>query len=215
MPYFGIIHILKMKSLNEAELVDRLKSGKEEAYIHLVDRYNQILYSYALSLSGEAPMAQDIVQNVFLKSWEHRKKLTIKSSLKNYLLRSVRNEFLNLYKKRRSTMLLEQEYFESLKRVVSKYDEGSLNQALQKINSEIQKLPPKCREVFLLSRQDGLTNVEISDYLKISTKTVEAHISKAFSILKKALNDKLEIFLFLLFHHQWTPLEQRIKFSGY
>ncbi|MEL6485106.1 MAG: sigma factor-like helix-turn-helix DNA-binding protein, partial [Bacteroidota bacterium] len=101
-------------------------------------------------------------------------------------------------------MPLEQRYFESLEKVTSDHDEHSFKKAMDRITSEIQNLPPKCKEVFLLSRKEGLTNIEISVYLKISTKTVEAHITKAFSILREKLGDKLESILFMLFGFQRT-----------
>ncbi|MDT7828263.1 sigma factor-like helix-turn-helix DNA-binding protein [Pricia sp. S334] len=60
-------------------------------------------------------------------------------------------------------------------------------------------MPPKCREVFLLSRKEGLTNLEISEYLKVSIKTVEAHLTKAFEELRKKLGAEYRTFLFVLF----------------
>ncbi len=64
---------------------------------------------------------------------------------------------------------------------------------------EIQNLPPKCKQTFLLSKQEGLTNVEIAEYLNVSIKSVEAHITKVFSILRKSIGDKMHGILFLLF----------------
>ncbi|HAT75662.1 MAG TPA: RNA polymerase sigma-70 factor, partial [Flavobacterium sp.] len=51
--------------------------------------------------------------------------------------------------------------------------------------------PPKCKQTFILSRQDGLTNIEIAEFLNVSIKSVEAHITKAFSILRKTVGDKM------------------------
>lgn len=188
-----------MRYNDQTILIKDLKKGKEEAYIHLVETYSDKLFAYALTLSTNAAMAQDIVQNVFFKTWDRRKKMYINSSVQNYLLKSVRNEFLNLYKKKRSTMLLEQKYFESLERVTHTYDEKQLTKYFDRITKEIQNLPPKCREVFLLSRMDGLTNIEISDYLQVSIKTVEAHITKAFSLLREKLQKQFEPIFFVLF----------------
>ena len=180
-------------------LIINLKKGEEQAYIYLVDNYSKRLYAYALSLSNDKVMAQDIIQNVFLRIWEKRKKIDVNTSLLNYLFKSVYNEFLNLYKKKKSTMLLEQKYFNSLEKISADYNDNNLKKAMERITIEIHSLPPKCREVFILSRKDGLTNIEISDYLNVSIKTVEAHITKAFSILRKELGGKLDTFLFLLF----------------
>ncbi|CAN0596932.1 unnamed protein product, partial [Laminaria digitata] len=77
---------------------------------------------------------------------------------------------------------------------------------IERIGKEVQNLPPKCREVFILSRKDGLTNVEISDYLNISIKTVEAQITKAFSVLRNKLGDKYDTILFLVFDTKMVSL---------
>lgn len=190
---------MKSKYLNQATLLEHLKRGQEEAFVYLIDNYHKRLFGYAISLTKDKAMAEDIVQNVFLRTWEKRKKLEINSSLQNYLFKSTHNEFLNQYKKNRSTMLLEHKYFESLNKSATSHDENSLKHALEIIYFEIEQLPPKCKQVFLLSRKEGLTNIEISDYLNISIKTVEAHITKAFSMLREKFDGNIELILFFLF----------------
>nr|WP_299073729.1 RNA polymerase sigma-70 factor [uncultured Allomuricauda sp.] len=187
-------------------LTNHLKNGDEKAFIYLVDHYGQRLFAYALTLTNDQAMAQDILQNVFLRTWENRKKITIASSLQNYLFRSIYNEFLNQYKKNKSTVALEKKYFETLNKVTESYDENSFVRIIERIGKEIQNLPPKCREVFILSRKDGLTNIEISDYLNISIKTVEAQITKAFSVLRNKLGDKYDTILFLVFDTKMVSL---------
>ncbi|WP_282163150.1 RNA polymerase sigma factor [Ulvibacterium marinum] len=193
---------------NEKTLLEDLKNGEERAFIFLVDRFNQRLFGYALTLTNDYGMAEDIIQNVFFATWKKRKSLFIQSSLQNYLLKSVYNEFVTQYKKHRSTMVLESKYFEGLEKVTQGYDEVSLEKALQLIKVEIQNLPPKCREVFLLSRQEGLTNLEIAEYLNISIKTVEAQITKSFKIIRKNVGGKIKTVLLLLLgfgHYNNTP----------
>ncbi len=188
-----------MKYQDQAILIKDLINGEENSFIYLVDQYNQRLYGYAMTLTNDQARSQDIIQNVFLRTWEKRKKIKITTSLQNYLFKAVHNEFVNQYKKNRSTMILEQKYFDALEKAANSYDEVSFGKAIEKIMEEIQNLPPKCREVFVLSRKEGLTNIEISNYLNISTKTVEAHVTKGFSILRKKLGDKIETILFLAF----------------
>jgi RNA polymerase sigma-70 factor (ECF subfamily) len=187
-----------MNYRDDSELIESLRSGEEKAFVYLVDQYNQRLYGYALTLTKDHTEAEDILQNVFLRAWEKRKKMNITNSLQNYLYKSVRNEFLNQYKKTRSTMILEQKYFEALEKVTSTQDENEFQITLARITKEIQNLPPKCREVFIMSRKEGLTNLEISEYLYISVKTVEAQITKAFSVLKKELDEKCITVYFML-----------------
>ncbi|MDO5968750.1 RNA polymerase sigma-70 factor [Flavivirga aquimarina] len=188
-----------MNYKNEKLLIEHLKKGEQKAFIYIVDNYNQRLFGYALSLTNDLAMAQDIIQNVFLRTWERRKKIDIKTSLQNYLFKSVHNEFLNQYKKNQSAMLLEQKYFDALEKTTESYENNIFEKIIERVKKEIETLPPKCKEVFLLSRKDGLTNIEISDYLNISIKTVEAHITKAFSILRKTFSEKVDGILFLLF----------------
>ncbi len=181
------------------ELIERLKNGEEKAFIQLVDLYNRRLFGYALTLTNDRVLAQDILQNVFLRTWEKRKKLHIATSLQNFLFKSVYNEFINQYKKNRSTMVLEQKYFEALDKVVQSHSETSWEKIMGRVTQEIENLPPKCREILLLSRKEGLTNLEISEYLKVSIKTVEAHLTKAFGVLRKRLGEEYRMFLFVLF----------------
>jgi len=184
------------------KLIERLKNGEETAFIQLVHLYDRRLFGYALTLTNDHALAQDILQNVFLRTWEKRKKLCIISSLQTFLFKSVYNEFINQYKKNRSTMVLEQKYFEALDNVVLSHSETSWEKVTARAAQEIESLPPKCREVFVLSRKEGLTNLEISEYLKVSIKTVEAHLTKAFGVLRKRLGAQYGTFLFLLFGHK-------------
>lgn len=183
---------------DEKLLLESLKNGEEKAFVYLVEHFNQRLFGYALTLTNDYAMAEDVIQNVFFTTWKKRKSLFIQSSLQNYLLKSVYNEFVNQYKKRQSTMILESKYFESLEKATQGHDDNSLEKALKLIMSEIQNLPPKCREIFILSRQDGLTNLEIAEYLNISIKTVEAQITKSFKQIRKNMEGKIKPILFLL-----------------
>ncbi len=192
-----------MNKFETTEFIERLKNGEETAFIQLVELYDRRLFGYALTLTNDNALAQDIVQNVFLRTWEKRKKLRIPtSSLQNILFRSVYNEFINQYKKNRSTMVLEHKYFEVLNKVVRSHNETSWEKVMARITKEIESLPPKCKEVFLLSRKEGLTNAEISEYLKVSIKTVEAHLTKAFGVLRKKLGEEYRTFLFVLFENK-------------
>jgi RNA polymerase sigma-70 factor (ECF subfamily) len=184
---------------DNALLIKRLQKGDEKAYVCLVDMYNRRLFGYALTLTNDHALAEDILQNVFLKTWEKRKKLNIHTSLQNYLFKSVYNEFINAYKKNRSTMILEHKYFEGLEKAVNMHNEPSFDLIIAQITKEIQNLPPKCQQIFVLSKKEGLTNMEISEYLNISLKTVEAQITKAFGILKERLGKKYKMIMMVVF----------------
>lgn len=179
-------------------LVELLKKGEEKAYLYLLKTYHRRLNAYALSLVGDHAMAQDIVQNVFLKTWKFRHRLDGQYSIQSFLYKSVYNEFINDYQKNRAMMLLQKKYLESLGEIVEETEEGSLEKMIAVVDKEIGKLPPKCKTVFILSKKEGLTNHEISEHLCVSVKTVEAQITKAFNILRGKLGEKYKtVFMFI------------------
>lgn len=187
---------------NNSQLIDALKSGDPKAYSFLVDTYHHKLCVYAFSLIHDKDSAEDIVQNVFISTWRKRDQLKVDFSIKGFLYKSVYNEFIDHYRKLKSVFPLEKKYMEALTDIVEEEDDHSLERIIKIIEKEIQKLPPKCKEVFLLSKENGLTNIEISEYKNISIKSVEAHITKAFSLLRKSIGNKFDGVLFLLFRRK-------------
>ena len=119
--------------------------------------------------------------------------------IKSYLYKSVYNEFIDQYRKNKKVLVLDKKYIDALTYIVEEEDEKSLEKLIYIVKKEIDKLPPKCKQTFLLSKEEGLTNLEIAEYLNVSIKSVEAHITKAFCTLRIALGDKTEGILFLLF----------------
>lgn len=180
-------------------LTECLKKGDEKAYKYLIDAYHYKLCVYANSLVKNIYNAEDIVQNVFAKTWEQRNELKSNHSIKNFLYKLVYNEFIDQYRKNQSLFILEKKYFDALNAIVLEDDSESFDRILTVVKKEIQNLPTKCKKVFILSKQEGLTNIEIAEHLNISIKTVEAQITKAFSMLRSALKDKVTAILFLLF----------------
>jgi RNA polymerase sigma factor (sigma-70 family) len=115
------------------------------------------------------------------------------------LYKSVYNEFIDQYRKQKKVLTLEKKYIDALTYILEDEDEKSLDRLLKIVKNEIEKLPPKCKQTFLLSKEEGLTNIEIAEYLNVSIKSVEAHITKAYAILRKSIGDKVSGILFLLF----------------
>ncbi len=193
--------ILKMKTtfINDIELISSLKRGDPKGYQYLVSSYHIKLCVYAKSLTNDSDLAEDIVQNVFMSIWKNRNKLKEQFVVKSYLYRSVYNEFIDQYRKTKAIFILEKKYIDALTYIVEEEDEKSLEKLIDIVKKEIDKLPPKCKQTFLLSKKEGLTNIEIAEYLNVSIKSVEAHITKAFSILRKSIGNKVEGILFLLF----------------
>ncbi|CAD0002197.1 RNA polymerase sigma factor [Flavobacterium salmonis] len=180
-------------------LIESLRNGDEKAYTYLIDSYHHKLCVYANSLVKNIYSAEDIVQNVFIKVWEQRARLKSDHAIKSFLYKLAYNEFIDLYRKNQSLFSLEKTYHDALNSVVLEDDSESFQRILKVVNKEIESLPPKCREVFILSKKEGLTNIEIAEHLDVSIKTVEAQITKAFSILRSSLEEKIKSVLFMFF----------------
>jgi RNA polymerase sigma-70 factor (family 1) len=180
-------------------LIESLRNGDEKAYTYLIDSYHHKLCVYANSLVKNIYSAEDIVQNVFIKVWEQRARLKSDHAIKSFLYKLAYNEFIDLYRKNQSLFSLEKTYYDALNSVVLEDDSESFQRILKVVNKEIESLPPKCKEVFVLSKKEGLTNIEIAEHLEVSIKTVEAQITKAFSILRSSLEERVKSALFLLF----------------
>lgn len=184
--------------LDNTKLIIRLKKGEENAYVDLIETYNHRLCLYANSLVNDISISEDIVQNVFVSVWEKRSNLRPELSLKSYLYKSVYNSCINEYKKNQFVTSLENKFIEELDQIVEQ-DNDTIEKLIILVKEAIQELPPKCKEIFLLSKKEGLTNIEISEYLNISKNTIERQINIAFKKIRKNVGSKTDVILFLIF----------------
>ena len=184
---------------DDKTMVNAIQSGDRKAFNCVVESYYDDVYWYAKSLSRDEALAKDMVQEAFFKLWEKRKKVKDGTLIKGWLYKSVKNNFLDHIKKyKRETRLLEITYLETLDFIVSNENEADLKRKAKIIEKEIEQLPNKCNKVFNLSKKEGMTNNEIADYLGVSIKTVEGHLTKALKILRKKLKEKIQILFLIL-----------------
>ncbi|RAV28955.1 RNA polymerase sigma factor [Sinomicrobium soli] len=180
------------------QLISALKQGDEKAYVYLMEKYYRRLCIYANSLTNDRLAAEDIIQNVFVRLWRRRHLLTIQTSLKSFLYKSVYNEYIDQHRKNTALLNTEKRYIKHLHEIIDTEDTEDSQKLVKRVFEAVQDLPPKCREIFLLSKKNGLTNVEIAEYLNISSNTVENQISKAFRILRKELKNCFHTLFLLL-----------------
>lgn len=179
-------------------LVRELKNGNTEAYSFLMDNFHQKLCVYAYGLTRNYDHAEDIVQNVFVRIWRKRHNLKTEFVLQSFLYKSVYNEFIDHYRKHKKLLPLEKKHIDALSDFVQ-HEDDDMERLIAIVKREIQNLPPKCRETFLMSKEEGLSNIEIAEYLNVSVKSVEAHMTKAFSILRSKIGNRTDVLLFLMF----------------
>ena len=141
------------------------------------------------------PTAEDVVHNVFLKIWNSETVMIANESIGSYLFCAVRNACIDMLKHQTICSDYIARAAEDLKMEELSSSENSLNRLIEReqidaIYREIDRLPEKCREVFLLAYTEEKKNAEIAEQLHISVRTVEAQIYKALKILRNALAEK-------------------------
>lgn len=136
---------------------------------------------YALRLVDDAVIAEDMVQDAFMKAWIYIEKGGEIDNFTAFMYRTLRNVCLSYLRDKRD--MLGEEYIPDV-------EEEDIDTSFRdaEIWKAIDSLPEKCREIFLMSKRDGLTNEEIADELEISVKTVKNQMTKAFQRLREALS---------------------------
>lgn len=159
----------------------------------------------AISKTNSREIAEELVQNSFVKFYEHKRSIETNTSIQAYLFVILKNQILNHYR----SQLVRNKYEVHIAKHTNAEDHSLLEQIESRelaglIDMEIEKLPPKCREVFILSRKEFLSNKEIAAKLHISENTVEQHIRKAISKLRMSLGQLIElgvvIYVCIFFH---------------
>jgi RNA polymerase sigma-70 factor, ECF subfamily len=182
----------------EKDTITLLLEGDHSAFEQLFDDYFDALCRYAYSIVRDMDDAEDAVQKTFCKLWDQRGELNIHTSISFYLYRMVHNDCLNRIKQKK----LHQEHNLNYSNMVHT-DNDTVNDYMastelqEAINKALDTLPPQCRRVFELSRNEQLSYAEIAEELGISNNTIENHISKALKLMRIELNEFLAIMIIL------------------
>ena len=179
----------------DSELATLLKQGDQSAYTELFERYKGVLYAHAYRLLEDHDEAADVIQDVFLTLWQKRLSLNVSSSLSSYLYVAVRNRIFKLFARKK----VAERYTESLQRFRVQDRNYTAEKVLERelaaiIEREVDALPEKMREIFLLSRDETRSYKEIGEQLDISEKTVRNQVYNALRLLKVKINFLLTLF---------------------
>ncbi len=170
---------------SDASLISLWQNGDEEAFDCLYKRYVIYLMNIAVKKTNTLEDAKDCVQEVFISIYHRKKFLSPINSLKAYLYKTLQNKVYNFQVKELTRKQYEQSGAEQVNYLVDDVIENYKSKELQSVISEaINQLPPKCRKVFLMSREEQLPYKEIATQLNISVNTVDQHIQKALRKLR-------------------------------
>ena len=187
------------KKSDDSYLVLQLQNNEVEAFNALFNKYNSKLYRFAFSLLKNSEDAKEIVQEVFFRIWKKRNEIDSTKSFKSFLFSFSYNLIVDQLRLR----LKDQEYrkflkthFESKKIEIS--DNLDYDKIVEQIRHAVDQLPVRRKQVYILSREVGLSHNEIAERMGITVKTVENQITLALKHLKNSLGkDIVPIVLFL------------------
>ncbi|MEW2923076.1 RNA polymerase sigma-70 factor [Muricauda sp. ANG21] len=185
------------KEIGEKKLITALKNGDEDAFKKVYLHYYERLCVYILNFTTNRDLAQDIVQDTFLKLWNKKENLRTDGSLNSYLYKITYTNFIDTHRKDKKLLdELEEIRLNALTPLVEDHD--LFEQRLKNVKLAIEKLPPRRKQIFMMNKQSGMRYKEIADQLDISIKTVENQIGKALSSIRKSIKSSMYS-LFILF----------------
>ncbi|MAW93709.1 MULTISPECIES: RNA polymerase sigma-70 factor [unclassified Leeuwenhoekiella] len=177
--------------MEDKKLLKKLRKGDTAAYRYLFSTYYTWLCNYVLKLCNDPSLAEDIVQETMVNFWEKRDSILITTSLKSYLFRSCHNQFLQHIRKQKIKFdFLDNIRWEVIASAQEEYN-TTRDRDLEKLNSLIDKLPPRCKEIFIKNKIQKQKYKDIAVDMGISIKTVENQMSKALHFLKENANSFL------------------------
>lgn len=184
----------------EQELLMNIASGSEPAFKELFQAYRRKLFGYVFKITESREIAEDAVQDIFLKLWSVREALPAISNVNAYLHRMAHNYAYHGFRQlAKETLLLDQ---------LRKQEVGDIYTPVQKLLSKevatyiqglVDRLTPQQRKVFLLSREEGLKQDEIARQLKVSISTVKKHMVDALAFLREEIRQNYSLYAVALF----------------
>lgn len=174
-------------AVDDRELLARLRAGETNAFDAIFRANYALLVRVAESMLRERATAEEIAQDVMLELWRRREALDVTDSVRGYLLQATRNRSLNHLRHRAIEKRSEPQLIEGTAQSVPT-DAGTREAEIEvALQAAVAELPERCRQVFELSRVEGLKYAEIATRLGISVKTVEVQMGKALRVLRERL----------------------------
>lgn len=184
------------------KIVYDLKRDNEKSLEVLFDYYYPRLYNFSKTFLKIEDGIDDLLQEVFIKIWKNRKNINTTSNFNSFVFTITRNLLLNELRSRLNNKKMKDEIGKlSIAPEYDDFEKIEYDELKQQVESIVEQLPERQKEVFILSRTEGLSHNEIAEKLDITTKTVEYHISLALKTLKNRFKELgLASLLFFYFH---------------
>lgn len=193
------------KEINNEEIyiVKKMIEGDVDSFKYFFDRYYDDLCNFVNVYLHDPVLSEEIVQDIFVYFWENKKKLQINTSVKAFLFSATKFKSLNLLRDTKTKKKIVEKIGKTEPINTTEEEDSYLDTLeLKKIlNTAVDQFAPKCREIFLLSKSEDLSNKQIAEKLNISVKTVENQMTIALKKLREYLLPfRGKIFLLFIFH---------------
>jgi RNA polymerase sigma-70 factor (family 1) len=172
--------------LSDELLIAHLKKGDKDAFAEIYARYAAKLAAFASSKLYSLEDAKDILHDMFVKLWEQRADISVTSNLQSYLFTIVRRRIIDKIRKN----VTREAYASIIQSLAADYHSENAfetRELRQHIERSLNQVPPRVKEIYILSRNEGLNNREIADKLNLSEQTVKNQLSAALRHLRKSL----------------------------
>lgn len=173
--------------MEDIHLWKKIKNGNKAALKKIQNKYFYQMYLYAIKLThGDSGLAEEMVSDSFIKLWEQRKNIEIKTSFENYLFLILRNRIIDHFRKKRIiTEPLINDFIASVSE-----NEFDSEKHYARLYKAVKKLPSQCRKVLEMAVYESMTYQEIADSLNISRNTVKTQMGRAYKHLREMLDPK-------------------------
>jgi RNA polymerase sigma-70 factor (family 1) len=189
----------KTRLHNEKALLNQVAQGDESAFRIVFDHYRDAIYTFACKVIQHETLAEEIVQDVFVKIWINRTGLSAVRQFPDFLFIIARNHTFNALRRLAREKKLPLNTSAELEIAGVSAEAVILQRDYDRLLLQaISQLPPQQKLVYTLGRQEGLTREEIAAQLQISPETVKVHMAKALSTLRTYFKDHRDGILFLI-----------------
>lgn len=179
----------------EEKHLEALYKGNQQAFEVLFLHYQPKVVYFLAGFIKDNELARDMAQDIFLSIWNNREKLPEIKSFKAYLFKMAKNAVCNYY----DHLIVSEKYIAELLNYSSKAETTEelifVNQLQSLIDAAVEKMPPQRKQIYTMSRVQGISNTEIANKLNINKRTVENHLTAALADLRKTI--KIFIILFI------------------
>lgn len=185
---------MSLSRSTENELVQHLITGDANAFRDIYNAWHQKIFNFAFYLTKSKDLAEETVQEVFIKLWEKREALNPDTTLQSYLKKLSQNHIIDTFRKANTQKELQKKIFNNMAALHQVPADTLMQKQLEKAYMDaIDKLPPQKKIIYLMHRDEDLTYQEIAQRLGLSKNTVRNHMSEAIQSIRDHVRGNVDL----------------------